>query len=220
MVHDLRPVVADSSEETDPMQLVGMLDSPFVRRVAIALTVLGVPFEHRPLSVFSTFDAFGRINPVVKAPTLVCDDGGVLMDSTLILQWAATLSPRRLQPAGGAALQHALRLTGLALAVCEKAVQIVYEHKLRPTEKLHAPWLERVTGQLLAACALLEDELARTPLPAPAQEIGDAGITIAVAWDFLQMMVPDTVAAAGYPTLAAYAEQAERLPAFATLPAR
>ncbi len=201
-------------------QLVGMLDSPYVRRVAIALTVLDVPFTHLPLSVFSTFDAFGRINPVVKAPTLVCDDGTVLMDSTLILQWAATLSARRLQPVGGPALQRELRLTGLALAACEKAVQIVYEHQLRPAEKLHTPWLERVSGQLLAACDLLEAELVREPLPAPASEIGDAGITSAVAWDFMQMMVPDTVAAAGYSALAAYAEQAERLPAFAALPAR
>ena len=202
------------------MQLVGMLDSPYVRRVAIALTVLDVPFTHQPLSVFSTFEAFGRINPVVKAPTLVCDDGGVLMDSTLILQWAATLSARRLQPAGGPALQRELRLTSLALAACEKAVQIVYEHRLRPAEKLHTPWLERVTGQLQAACGLLEDELSRAPLPAPAQEIGDAGITTAVAWDFMQMMVPDTVQAARYPALVRYSGQAELLPAFAALPAR
>ena len=202
------------------LQLVGMLDSPYVRRVAIALTVLDVPFTHLPLSVFSTFDAFGRINPVVKAPTLVCDGGGVLMDSTLILQWAATLSPRRLQPAGGPALQRELRITGLALAACEKAVQIVYEHQLRPAEKLHTPWLERVSGQLRAACDLLEAEWVSAPLPARASEIGDAGITSAVAWGFMQMMVPDTVAAAGYPALAAHAEQAERLPAFAALPAR
>lgn len=202
------------------MQLVGMLDSPYVRRVAIALTVLEVPFTHLPLSVFSTFEAFGRINPVVKAPTLVCDDAGVLMDSTLILQWAATLSTRALRPAGGPALQRDLRITGLALAACEKAVQIVYEHNLRPAEKLHTPWLQRVTGQLQAACALLEAELAATPLPDPAREITDAGITSAVAWDFMQMMVPDVVAAAGCPALAAHAQQAERLAAFAALPSR
>lgn len=202
------------------MQLVGMLDSPYVRRVAIALTVLDLPFEHLPLSVFSTFDAFGRINPVVKAPTLVCDDGGVLMDSTLILQWAGTLSPRSLRPQGGPALQRELRLTGLALAACEKAVQIVYERNLRPEAKQHAPWVERVTGQLQAACGLLEAELSRTPLPAPGQDITDAGITTAVAWGFMLMMVPDTVAAAGYPALAAYAEKAERLPAFVASPAR
>lgn len=202
------------------MQLVGMLDSPYVRRVAIALTVLEVPFTHLPLSVFSTFEAFGRINPVVKAPTLVCDDGGVLMDSTLILQWAGTLSTRRLHPAGGPALQRALYRTGLALAACEKAVQIVYEHQLRPSEKLHAPWLDRVSGQLHAACTLLENAWERDPLPIPSQEIGDAGITVAVAWCFMQMMIPDVVQAERYPALAAYAEQAEQLPAFLALPAR
>ena len=70
------------------MQLIGMLDSPYVRRAAIAMQLLGLRFEHRALSVFRTFDEFSRINPVVKAPTFVCDDGTVLMDSTLILQYA------------------------------------------------------------------------------------------------------------------------------------
>uniref|UniRef100_UPI0019533B88 glutathione S-transferase N-terminal domain-containing protein n=2 Tax=Pseudomonadota TaxID=1224 RepID=UPI0019533B88 len=67
------------------MKLIGMLDSPFVRRVAISLRLLGLPFEHAAVSVFRGFDEFQRINPVVKAPTLVCDDGTVLMDSTLLL---------------------------------------------------------------------------------------------------------------------------------------
>jgi glutathione S-transferase len=61
-----------------PMRLIGMLDSPYVRRVAISLEHLGVPFEHEAVSVFSTFEEFRGINPVVKAPTLVCDDGEVL----------------------------------------------------------------------------------------------------------------------------------------------
>ena len=69
------------------MQLIGMLDSPYVRRVAISLRVLDIPFEHRPVSVFSTFNQFQHINPVVKAPTLVTDDGTVLMDSQLILDY-------------------------------------------------------------------------------------------------------------------------------------
>ena len=66
------------------MRLIGMLDSPYVRRVAIALESLQVPFAHEAVSVFSTFDKFQGINPVVKAPTLVCDDGEILMDSSLI----------------------------------------------------------------------------------------------------------------------------------------
>ena len=50
------------------MRLIGMLDSPFVRRVAIAAQLLELPFEHDALSVFSTFEQFREVNPVVKAP--------------------------------------------------------------------------------------------------------------------------------------------------------
>ena len=78
------------------MKLIGMLDSPYVRRTAISLQLLGVPFEHQSLSVFRTYDQFRRINPVVKAPTMVCDDGTVLMDSTLILQYAEVVAGRSL----------------------------------------------------------------------------------------------------------------------------
>ena len=99
------------------MQLIGMLDSPYVRRVAISLQLLDLPFGHQSLSVFRGFDEFSRTNPVVKAPTLVCDDGTVLMDSTLILQYAEALArPRSLHPADPAALARSLHLTGLALA--------------------------------------------------------------------------------------------------------
>jgi glutathione S-transferase len=83
----------------EDMKLVGMLDSPYVRRVAISIQLLGLRFEHQSLSVFRTFSEFQKINPVVKAPTLVCDDGEVLMDSTLILQYAEALAhPRTLMP--------------------------------------------------------------------------------------------------------------------------
>ena len=83
------------------MRLIGMLDSPYVRRVAISLQLLGLPFEHRSISVFRAFDEFRAINPVVKAPSLVCDDGTVLMDSTLILEYAENLARgrRSLMPA-------------------------------------------------------------------------------------------------------------------------
>ena len=202
------------------MQLIGMLDSPYVRRVAVSLQLLGLPFEHRPVSVFRTFDEFHAINPVVKAPTLVCDDATVLMDSTLILEYAESLAApgKSLMPADAAARRRALRLIGLALAACEKSVQIVYERNLRPPEKLHQPWVARVTGQLLAAYGALEAEFTRAPLAAPDRHIDQAGISSAVAWHFTQMMLPEVVRAADYPALLQYCASAERLPAFAAAP--
>lgn len=202
------------------MKLIGMLDSPYVRRVAISLQLLELPFEHQSLSVFRGFDEFRRINPVVKAPTLVCDDGEVLLDSTLILDYAQALAaPRRsLMPATLPARQHALRRIGLALAACEKSVQIVYERNLRPAEKQHAPWLDRVGGQLLAAFDALEADLvARAATPSEAT-IDQADLTTAVAWKFAQQMVADAVPAARYPALQRFSAAAEALPQFAAAP--
>jgi glutathione S-transferase len=202
------------------MQLIGMLDSPYVRRVAVSLQLLGLRFEHRSLSVFRTFDEFSRINPVVKAPTLVCDDGTVLMDSTLILEYAEALARpgRSLLPAEPAALAHDLRVIGLALAACDKSVQIVYEHQLRPQEKRHQPWVDRVTGQALAAFDALEQEVSRRPLPTSSEAMTQAGVSTAITWRFVQEMLPEVVPAARCPALAAFSAAAEALPAFAAAP--
>lgn len=196
-----------------------MLDSPYVRRVAVSLQLLGLPFEHRSLSVFRHYDAFAAINPVVKAPTLVCDDGGVLMDSTLILQHAEALAaPRTLMPAEPAAQRQALWVVGLALAACEKAVQLFYEQALRPEDKRHAPWVERVTRQLHAAFDTLAAEVARVPLAMSMEGITQAGISTAVAWRFTQGALPGVADPARWPLLARLSDEAEALPAFAAAP--
>lgn len=75
-----------------------MLDSPYVRRVAISLRTMELPFSHEPLSVFGTYEAFSAINPVVKAPTFVTDDNIVLMDSTLIIEHLERLVAPRTPP--------------------------------------------------------------------------------------------------------------------------
>lgn len=202
------------------MQLIGMLDSPYVRRVAISLQLLELPFEHRSISVFSTFEQFRQINPVVKAPSLVCDDGTVLMDSTLILDYAEALAaPRRsLMPTSVPDRQHALRTIGLALAALEKSVSIIYEHEVRPAEKLHQPWVSRITGQLLAAYDALEAELLRRPLAASSETIDRAGVSTAVAWHFTQMMLPEVVDASRYPALCEFSSRAEALAEFKAAP--
>jgi len=201
------------------MQLIGMLDSPYVRRVAISLQLLGLRFDHQSLSVFRTFPQFQQINPVVKAPTFVCDDGEVLMDSTLIMEYAEAIArPRSLMPADLQELQHALRVIGLALAACEKSVQIIYERNLRPPEKLHEPWIARVTSQMLAAYGALEEEVSRRPLTITRSTITQAGVSAAVAWHFTQQMLAEIVPAAGYPSLVALSEKAEALPEFKAAP--
>ena len=202
------------------MQLIGMLDSPYVRRVAISMKLMGIPFEHRPLSVFRHYEEFRKINPVVKVPTLVCDDGEVLMDSTLIVDYLESLVPeeKRLMPTNANDRRRALQNIGIALMACEKSVQRFYEVTLRPVEKQHQPWLDRVTEQMHGAFAALE-AIAGTAKPwLHGERISQDDICIAVAWGFAQFVMADALPASRYPALAAYSARAEALPVFVETP--
>ncbi|WP_460145513.1 glutathione S-transferase [Pseudomonas sp. S2_A02] len=201
------------------MKLIGMLDSPYVRRVAISAKCLGIPLEHESVSVFRNFEQFQQINPVVKAPTLVLDDGEVLMDSTLIIDYLEALAApgKSLIPNNLEQRLRSLRLIGLALAACEKSVQLYYERNLRPAQIQYAPWVERVEGQLAAAYSALERELEKQPLKTDGS-IAQDGITLAVAWSFTNLVVPDQVQAAQFPRISAFTEYAEELEVFVGTP--
>jgi glutathione S-transferase len=200
-----------------PVRLIGMLDSPYVRRVAVSLDMLAIPFRYEPVSVFSTFARFQSINPVVKAPTLVCHNGDVLMDSSLILQFLESTSDRSLWSPSASKRQQQFRAVGLALAACEKSVQIVYEKNLRPLSTQYQPWLDRVRGQLLAAYAGLEHEIqTRDSIFAAAH--CHASVTAAVVWQFTQSMLADIVPAKDHPGLVALSTRMELLPGFLKYP--
>ncbi|MDB5920432.1 MAG: hypothetical protein JWR40_4666 [Massilia sp.] len=199
------------------MRLIGMLDSPYVRRVAISLDLLGIAFGHESVSVFSNVKQFSAINPVVKAPTLVCDDGGVLMESSLILQFVEARSGLSLWSPDPLRLQHEFRAVGLALAACEKGAQLVYERQLRPPAAQYAPWAERITAQMLAAFDALDNEVRLRPAVF-AQADKQAAITSAVVWGFAQAMLAPQVAAADYPSLAELAQRLEQTAPFLKYP--
>jgi glutathione S-transferase len=201
------------------MRLIGMLDSPYVRKVAVTLDQLGLPFAHESISVFRDFARFHGINPLVKAPTLVCDDGTVLMDSALIVQYVESTLPsaQSLWSSDAAERRAEFRAVALAHMACEKAAQLVYEQNLRPKEFQYEPWVKRVTGQLLAAFGELERELARHPALF-ARERSHAAIMAGIAWQFAQSLLAIVVPAGGHPLLSAHSRRMEATPSFLRFP--
>ncbi|MBT0961823.1 glutathione S-transferase family protein [Denitromonas iodatirespirans] len=197
------------------MKLIGMLDSPFVRRTVVSAHLMHLALDHEQISVFRQFDQFRALNPLVKAPTLVFDDGTVMVESQIILQYLETLAaPKdRLTPADPAARQRCLRLTSVALAACDRSVQRYYETSVRPEVHRWLDWTGRVTEQLLASYDMLEAELGASPWLC-GNEITQADVTTAVAWRFTQTKLPGIVDPAHYPRLAALSAKAEALPAF------
>ncbi len=202
------------------MQLIGMLDSPYVRRVAVTLIAAKVAFEHKPISLFRHIDAFTKINPLLKAPTLVLDDGTVLMDSSIILEELAAAFPRvaALVPVPRAERVRAARIVGVALTVMEKAVQRHYERALRPPEKAHVPWIARVLGQLNSGLAALDAELPRGDWIG-GESLGLADITAACAGTFARgMLLAEDVDFGRYPNLTEFCVRAEALSVFRAAP--
>jgi len=205
--------------DEDQMQLIGMLDSPYVRRVAVALIAAEVPFTHRPISLFRHIDEFSKLNALLKAPTLVTDEGTALMDSNVILDYLAGAYPpvAALTPPAASRRLRALRSTGIALTVMEKAVQRHYERALRPPDKRHQPWIDRVMSQLTAGLAALDAELPTSGWIGG--ELGHGDIAVACAFGFVRGMLSDVADTSRYPNLAGFCERAEALPAFRDAPA-
>lgn len=198
------------------MLLVGMLDSPYVRRAAITGTLLGLTFEHRSVSVFRHMDAFRAINPLIKAPTLVCDDGTVLTDSALIILHMEDEAGHSLRPEAAAERRRDLALTGIGVVAADKAVGIEYERK-RPDAQRYAPWAERIEAQLHTALDLLDAAASGSELQA-ALPLRPADVTAAVVWGFCRFTIPEHVDPARWPSLAAHAAACEALTVFQSWP--
>jgi len=203
------------------MQLIGYLDSPFVRRTAITMRFLGIEYEHRELSIFRQFDEFRALHPSVKVPLLILEDGTKLIDSNLIIDYLQTqVAGRSLVPVDGPAHREALRITGLALVVMEKVAQTIYEGDHRPAESQHGPWMQRLQQQLYGSVELIEEAAACI---AEGQwlhgtSLSQSDISAAVAWRFMQHIDRIDADPDRYPALAAFSRRAEALPEFIACP--
>jgi glutathione S-transferase len=196
--------------------LIGMFDSPFVRRVAVSMNLLGMPFEHRNWSVGRDFELIRQFNPLGRVPTLVQPDGEALIESAAILDYLDDCAgpERALLPGTGKDRREALRLMAIAIGAAEKGVSQLYETVFRPAEKRHAPWTERCSTQMHAALTELERACqARAGQWLLGSRLTQADVTATCVYTFLN----DALAVARsstYPGLAALAERCEALPEF------
>ena len=201
------------------MQLIGFMDSPYVRRVGVTAQFLGIPYEHRELSIFREYDEFRKINPLVKVPTLICDDGQVLVDSTLIIDYLESLAGgKRMMPADEGNYIRALNIIGTALVAMEKVVQLIYELKHRPEEVRHQPWIDRVQQQLGEAVTILEQAVGDGSGWLFDDEVTQPDISTAITWSFIQLHFPETIVEANFPGLVRFSARAEALPEFEACP--
>jgi len=197
--------------------LVGQYDSPYVRRVAVSLRVLGFSYAHDTRSVFADFEAMRAVNPLGRIPSLVLDGGEVLIDSAAILDWLdQTVGPERaLLPSGSPERRGALRRIALATGAIDKVGAAAYERIIRPAALRWPEWTLRCLTQGTGAIAALAAE----PWPA-GEKLDQAQITTACMIRYVRMADPDLLPPGRFPSLDALSDRCEALPAFqATWPA-
>lgn len=197
------------------MILVGQYDSPFVRRVAISLRVLGFSYEHDTRSIFGDFERMRSENPLGRIPWLVLDDGATLVDSGAILDWLdQKVGPERaLIPASGPARMRALQRISLACGAIEKIGAACYERVIRPPQYRWPEWIARCRAQGLGAVELLEKQ-------SWPDTFDQAEITTACMVRHVRLVDPALMPAGRFPALDALSERCEARPEFrATFPA-
>jgi len=196
------------------MILIGQYDSPFVRRVAIAMRLYGIAFEHRPWSTFGDAEKIAPFNPLRRVPTLVLDDGEVLVESAAILDYLDELAgPKAMIAESGAERRAALKVCALASGLADKAVSLLYERVLR--DQRSEVWIVRCNAQIGGVLDALErDREGRATSYWFGKAIGHADIAVACALRFVREAHPAAFDAARLPALAAHAARCEDLPAF------
>jgi glutathione S-transferase len=197
------------------MILIGQYDSPFVRRVGIALTLYGLPFTHKPWSTFGDAEKIRPYNPLTRVPTLVLDNGEVLIESHAILDYLDSLVPegRVMFPKTEPARHQALKVAALATGVGDKAVSLFYEKRLH--KEVSEVWVNRCRSQMTAVLAALEaDRAGRVGNYWFDNRIGHADIAVATVLRFVAEAHPGLISMGDFPALNAHAARMEAMPVF------
>jgi glutathione S-transferase len=199
------------------MILIGQYDSPFVRRTAIAMRLYGMTFEHRPWSTFGDAEKIRPYNPLLRVPTLVLEDGDVLIESLAILDYldGGVAPAERMFPQEEPARRKALKVASLASGISDKAVALYYEQNLHGKDAASSMWIERCRSQIKGALALLESgRAAATGRYWAGERIGHADIAVACTLRHLRDAHPQFAPLEGLPALRRHAEFMEALPVF------
>ena len=196
------------------MILVGQFDSPFVRRVAIALHHYGLPFERQVLSVFKDFDAMLQVNPAGKVPSLILDNGETLFDSRAIIDFLDSEAPaeKRLAPIAQPERRRVVQVEVVGITLAEKVYERGIENSRRAPGTSDPAWRGRLERQIASICTWFEKRLT-----------GDwffddgftrADLAVAVAVQYLDRVLPTLASATQYPRLHAHRLRCETLDAF------
>ena len=200
------------------MKLLGTTRSPYVRRVAVSLNLMGLDWELDTVAVFDDPESIRRYNPLLRIPTLLLDDGEALVESYAILDALDEMAgDKRLVPESGKARRDVMRVTAMAVGAMDRTIWAVYEPRFRPKEKVEESWIAHNRERALGGLQYLDG------LAAGAGDgwlvggaMSQADISAVCAFTFARLAHPPMNAAEACPALAAFAGRCEATEAFSS----
>jgi glutathione S-transferase len=133
--------------------------SPFGRKVKLALGILGLEKEVTIEKADPTDanDSLRQQNPLGKIPALIIEDGTVLYDSPVILEYLDhRAGGGKIVPKDPNARFAALTLQALCDGILDAGILLVYEGRWRPPEVAVQKWIDHQRGKVTRALAVLE----------------------------------------------------------------
>jgi len=132
------------------MKLYGTLTSPYVRKVRAFLHEKGLAHD---FVIEAPSDAAGnvaRLNPLGKIPVLVRDDGEVVFESMMIIEYLDSVRGAPLIPPTGEARWQAQRWHALGQGIFDAVVARLMETR-RPQVAQDAKLIQRQEGKIAGA---------------------------------------------------------------------
>lgn len=158
--------------------------SPFGRKVKIAAEILGLT-ERIEIVLADTSDASDSLrlqNPLGKIPALVLEDGGVLYDSPVIVEYLDWLAGGdKIIPADPGPRFSVLTRQALADGILDAALLQVYETRFREPGQHVAKWLDHQAAKVERGLKVLE----AAPPAVGARDVG--AIAVACALGYLDL---------------------------------
>jgi len=186
--------------------------SPFGRKIKLAIGILGLDNEVTIEKADPTDagDSLRKQNPLGKIPALIVENGTVLYDSPVILEYLDhRAGGAKIVPNEPEARFAALTLQALCDGILDAGILLVYEGRWRPAEKHEPKWIDHQRCKVQRALDVLE------AAPPPLDAIPNVGqITLACALGYGDLRFEGKWRA-GHPRLVKWLDEfAARVPAF------
>ena len=199
------------------MKLIGSLTSPYVRKVRIVLDEKGISHEFTNDPPFSPDTRVAQVNPLGKVPVLIMDDGFILYDSRIIVEYLDDLGSSgssRLIPATGPQRLRVKRWEALADGIIDACVAIYLERK-RPESQQSQEWIERQQKKIDQGLQAAASELRDKPW-CEGESMTLADIALGCAFGYLDTRFPAVKWRDTYPNLVRLADKLAERQSFKT----